>query len=328
MPAATARQQETSLLRALFSARGERIPRTDLARSAGISEGDLELRLAPYLESGYPVEFHPQGTVQLHEPPDIWCAEELLARCAMPEGGLRWDPLLLATTASTNDVARNQGRKGAREGFLVAASGQTAGRGRLGRTWESPPERGLYVSFLLRPVLAPLEVGRLAVLASVAAVDAIEAVSGVRPQIKWPNDIVLGGRKLAGLLIEAGQKAGALDFAVVGLGVNVRHSETDFSPELRPTATSLYRALHHLYRRADVLVALLDAFNRRWTQPFAEARDAWTASSLTLGQRVELVTARGRRQGQAMGLDDSGALLLRVPSGEIETITAGDMHVQ
>jgi BirA family biotin operon repressor/biotin-[acetyl-CoA-carboxylase] ligase len=241
---------------------------------------------------------------------------------------MTWDPLLLASTASTNDVARLQGRAGARAGFVVAAAKQTAGRGRLGRTWESPPERGLYVSLLLRPALAPLEVGRLAVLASVATVDAIEAMSGVRPQIKWPNDIVLGGRKLAGLLIEAEQKGGALDFAVVGIGVNVRHSEEEFSPELRPLATSLYRDLKHLYRRADVLVALLDAFNHRWTRPFAETREAWTASSLTLGQRVELITARGRRQGQAMGLDHSGALLLRLPSGEIETITAGDMHVR
>ena len=237
-----------------------------------------------------------------------------------------WDPILLAETSSTNDVAREQARKGARDGFLVAASRQTAGRGRLGRGWESPPDRGLYVSILLRPDLPMTEAGKLTILSSVATVDAVETVSGLRPQIKWPNDLMVGGRKLAGLLIETEPKGGRVAFAVIGIGLNVRQEAGDFSPEVRSTATSLYLATGRMYRRADLLVALLQALERRLGRPFDEAREAWTASSLTLGQRVTLTTVRGRKHGQALGLDESGALLLRGDSGEVEAVTAGDMQ--
>jgi BirA family biotin operon repressor/biotin-[acetyl-CoA-carboxylase] ligase len=322
------RQQDGTLLGALLSTRGHLVSRHDLAKAAKLPPSDLERRFAPYIEAGYPIEFHPQGSIGLREPPDIWCAEEIVGRCPAQKNSSvpAWDPLLLAETSSTNDVAREQARKGARGGFLVAASRQTAGRGRLGRGWESPPDRGLYVSILLRPDLPMTEAGKLTILSSVATVDAVEAVSGLRPQIKWPNDLMLGGRKLAGLLIETEPRGKRMAFAVIGIGVNVRQEAGDFSPDVRRLATSLYLATGQTYRRADLLVALLQALERRLSRSFDEAREAWTASSLTLGQRVTLTTARGRKHGQAMGLDESGALLLRGNSGEVETVTAGDMQ--
>jgi BirA family transcriptional regulator, biotin operon repressor / biotin---[acetyl-CoA-carboxylase] ligase len=322
----TSRNQDAALLAALFSAEGHGLSRQALAHASGLSPKDLEEKLKPYIQAGYPIEFHPQGTVSLREPPDIWCAEEIIGRCPTDGKFPAWNPLLLAETASTNDVAREQGRKGAAAGFLVAAARQTAGRGRLGRVWESPPNKGLYVSILLRPDLPMTEAGRLTILSSVATVDAVEALTGQRPQIKWPNDLVLKGRKLAGLLIETERKANRLAFAVIGIGINVRHEAGDFSPEVAALATSLYLATGHLHRRADLLVALLRALEKRLTRPFAEARDAWTASSLTLGQQVTLTTLRGVKHGQALGLDESGALLLRADSGQIETVTSGDMQ--
>lgn len=324
------RQQDAALLGALFSARNQPLARETLVRATGIARSCLDRRLAPFIQIGYPIELHPLGTVCLHDPPDIWCAEEIMGRCPKPAspGAPVWNPLLLAETTSTNDVARDRGRRGESAGFIVAASRQTAGRGRLGRTWESPPDRGLYVSILLRPQLRHDETGQLPILASVAAVDAVEALTGLCPQIKWPNDLMIGGRKLGGLLIETGSAGAGLAFAVVGIGLNVRQSADDFSPEVRGQATSLFLATGRLYRRADLLVALLGALERRLALPFAETREAWIASSLTLGQRVELFTGRGRKQGQALGLDDSGALLLRGDSGEIETISAGDMYIR
>jgi BirA family biotin operon repressor/biotin-[acetyl-CoA-carboxylase] ligase len=320
-------QQETALLGALFSARGRLVSRSELAWLSDVPPENMEHRLAPYLEAGYPILFHPQGGIGLQEPPDIWCAEEILSRCPASREPLPvWNPLLLAETDSTNDVVREQGRRGSRAGFVVAASRQTRGRGRLGRAWESPPNRGLYVSLLLRPDIALAEAGQLAILSSVALVEAVEAVTGLRPQIKWPNDLMAGGRKLAGLLIETEPQGHRLAFAVVGIGLNVGHEAEDFSPEVRDLATSLYLLTGQRHRRADLLVSLLQAFTRRLDRPFAEAREAWAASSLTLGQQVTLTTARGRKHGQALGLDDSGALLLRGDSGEVETITAGDMR--
>ena len=322
------RQQDAALLGALFAAGGERVLRADLARAAGIAPGELEHRLAPYLEAGYPIEFHPQGGVSLGEPPDIWCAEEIAGRCPTRETFFApgWDPVLLAETSSTNDVAREQARRGARAGFVVAAARQTRGRGRLGRGWESPPGMGLCVSILLRPGSPDLATGRLIILSSVAAAEAVEALAGFRPQIKWPNDLVADGRKLGGLLIETEHEGAGLAFAVLGLGLNVRQGADDFSPEVRGLATSLHLVTGRLYRRADLLVALLQALERRLEAPFADTRQVWEASSLTLGQRVTLTTMRGRKYGQALGLNESGALLLRGESGEIETVTAGDMQ--
>src|ERR1700761_761484 len=180
------RQQDAALLGFLFNARNQQVVRQKVATQTGIAIQDLDQRIHPYLHAGYPIEIHPQGTVCLREPPDVWCAEEILGRCPRSASGPVWNPLLLAETSSTNDVARDQGRRGEPAGFVVAASRQTAGRGRLGRAWESPPGRGLYVSILLRPGVHASETSQLPILASVAAVDAVEAVTGTRPQIKGP----------------------------------------------------------------------------------------------------------------------------------------------
>jgi BirA family biotin operon repressor/biotin-[acetyl-CoA-carboxylase] ligase len=322
------RQQDAALLGALFSHRGRLVSRAHLVRGTRLTGKELEQTFAPYIDAGYPIEFHPQGGIRLQEPPDIWCAEEIIGRTPVSKKSTipGWDPLLLAETSSTNDVAREQARKGARSGFVVAAARQTAGRGRLGRAWESPLGGGLYVSLVLRPKLSMSEAGRLTIVSSLAAADAVESLAGRRPQIKWPNDLLLTGCKLAGVLIEAEHKGSRLDFAVIGMGLNVNQVAEDFSPELRGLATSLRIATGRTHRRADLLVLLLQHFEKRLGQPFDEVREAWAASSLTLGQRVTLTTARGRKHGQALGLDESGALLLRLNSGEVEPVSAGDMQ--
>jgi BirA family biotin operon repressor/biotin-[acetyl-CoA-carboxylase] ligase len=321
-----ARARDSALFSLLCRQPGSPVTLRELARAAKIPPHEIESVLAPYLQAGYPIAFHPQGEISLQDPPDIWCAEEIIARCPAKKNLPAWDPLLLNKTGSTSTVAREQARKGAKSGFLVAASQQSRGRGRLGRSWESPPGLGLYVSILLRPEMRVADAGRLTILSSVAAADAVESISGLRPKIKWPNDLILKGRKLAGLLIETEPRGRDLAYAIVGIGINVRHQADDFSDEVRPLATSLFLATKRLYRRADLLVALLHAFERRLPQPHEEVQAAWAASSLTVGQQVTLVTARGRKQGQALGLDPSGALLLRNAFGEVEAITAGDMQ--
>jgi BirA family transcriptional regulator, biotin operon repressor / biotin---[acetyl-CoA-carboxylase] ligase len=322
----TSRARDIALFALLFQQPGSSVTRRELARAAKISADEVEPALAPYLQAGYPLALHPQGDISLQDPPDVWCAEEILGRCPAKKNLPAWDPLLLNKTTSTSTVAREQARKGAKSGFLVAASQQSRGRGRLGRSWESPPALGLYTSILLRPELRLADAGRLTILSSVAAADAVEALTGLRPKIKWPNDLIIKGRKLAGLLIETEPHGRDLAYAIVGIGINVRHQAEDFSDEVRPLATSLFLATKRLYRRADLLVALLHAFERRLPQPHEEVQAAWAASSLTLGQQVTLVTTRGRKQGQALGLDPSGALLLRNAFGEVEVITAGDMQ--
>lgn len=320
------RERDAALLHLLFGSLGSWVELGELARRAAMPAGEVTAALAPYAQAGYPIEFHPQGRVRLDAPPDVWCAEEILARCPTGPGGPVWEPLLLAETGSTSDLAREQASRGVHAGFVVAAARQTSGRGRLGRTWESPRDTGLYVSILLRPDLAVRHAGTLTILGSVAMADAVEATAGFRPQIKWPNDLMVERRKLGGLLIETERSGTHLAWAVMGVGINVNHTADDFSPEVREMATSLRMVTEQTHRRADLLVALLNALTSRLAMPFDEVRRAWAASSLTLGQRVMLTTLRGTKQGQAVGLDPSGALLLRLDSGEIELVTAGDMQ--
>ena len=268
------RDQEAALLGALFSARGHRLSGAKLAKTCSgskIPPHHLEQTLAPYIEAGYPIQFHPQGGLVMQEPPDIWCAEEIVGRCdgsGPYADGPAWDPVLLVKTASTNDVARDQARKGAKTGFLVAASKQTSGRGRLGRSWESPAGRGLYASLVLRPEMAMEDAGQLTILTSLAVSDAVEVIAGIRPQIKWPNDIVLKGRKLAGVLIETEQKAGRLVFAVIGIGLNVRHEAEDFSPTC---ATSRLR-----FSWSQAAPIAVPTFSSRCSTP---SKNAWANPS-------------------------------------------------
>jgi BirA family biotin operon repressor/biotin-[acetyl-CoA-carboxylase] ligase len=322
----TPREQEAALLGCLFAGLGQWRDLGDLAQAAGLDPEAVAPALRAYAHAGYPLEFHPQGRVRLNPPPDVWCAEEIMGRCPSRAGAPAWDALLLAETGSTNDVARAQAARGGGAGFVVAAERQTRGRGRLGRRWESEQGKGLYTSILLRPEWAARDAGRLTVLGSVAMADAVEAAAGFRPQIKWPNDLMWQGRKLGGLLIEIERAGARLAWAVLGIGLNVNHLAEDFPAEFRDGATSLRLATGRGCRRADLLVALLNALTARLAQPFEPVREAWAASSLTLGQQVTLTTLRGALRGQALGLDPSGALLLRLESGEVEIVTAGDMQ--
>ena len=323
----TRRDQEAALLGALFRASGDWIGPTELARTSGLPPEEIPAP-SPLSRRGLSrSNFIPRAACGSSPSPDVWCAEEILGRCPPAPGAPAWNPLLLAETASTNDVAREQAARGGGGGI------RRRGRAPDPRPRTARPPLGigarcgsLYVSILLRPELAARDAGQLTVLASVAMADAVEAAAGFRPQIKWPNDLVVDGRKLGGLLIETEPAGTRLAWAVLGIGLNVNHESADFPAELRDIATSLRLVTGQPFRRADLLVALLNALAARLARPFAETREAWAASSLTLGQRVTLTTLRGVLHGQAVGLDPSGALLLRRDSGEIEPVTAGDMQ--
>ncbi len=319
---------EIALLRALFTNLERWITPEELVTISGVKIETLPSLIARYVEAGYPVEFDPAAGVRLRQPDDVWCEEEVMARCTGDAGDeFPWSPLLLASTGSTNDFVRDQAGRGAAPGLLVAAAEQTKGRGRMGRSWQSTPGEGLYVSFLLRPGWRAEEVGQLGILTSVSVADAVEQVIGQRPSIKWPNDLLLNGKKLAGILIETEMIEGRIGFAVVGIGINVRQQAESFAPEIREIATSLRIETGTLYRRADVLVALMNAVQRRYRQPFESVRADWEAACLMLGQRIRLQTVRGEKYGMAMGLDESGALLLRTEAGLEEVISAGEMNV-
>jgi BirA family biotin operon repressor/biotin-[acetyl-CoA-carboxylase] ligase len=260
--------------------------------------------------------------------------------------------LFCAETGSTNDVAHQQAAAGAAEGLLVVADAQTAGRGRLTRTWWSPAGCNLYLSLLLRPPLPPGRAGQLTMCLGLAAAEAIEALTGLRPALKWPNDLLLHGRKLGGMLTELRLDGERLEYAVLGLGVNV-NVEFDGGPEtdnrrpmtddrsetggersdiirhrsLANTAISLSMALGRPVARLPLLAGLL-ARAEAWYERLLAGESphlAWAARLNTLARPVRVLTPHSVLEGTAVGVTPEGALLLCDAAGQLQTIWAGDV---
>ena len=230
--------------------------------------------------------------------------------------------------ASTNDLARELADEGAEHGEVVIAESQTAGRGRRGRSWASPPGRNLYVSVVLRPELPPSRAAELTLLTSVAVCQAVRE-AGVPAAIKWPNDVLVRGRKLAGVLTEMAADPEQVQWVVVGAGVNVNATAEDFPDELRDAATSLRiergepvpRALF----AAAVLTALEDWLDVHAAEGFAPVRAAWRQMSDTLGRAVRVRSGESEIVGTAEDVDEAGALLVR-SSGGLQRVIAGDVE--
>jgi len=219
-----------------------------------------------------------------------------------------------------------------KEGVVVFAESQTKGRGRLGRKWLSPPYKGLWFSVLLRPNLRPSETTQLTVAAATALCRAIAAETGLHPDIKWPNDILVAGRKVAGILTELSAELDRVNYVVVGIGVDVNLGLAELPAELRKQATSLRIEADRAFSRADLATAILreldNDYGRLCAGQFAAVADEWEARCQTIGCEVTIQIGDRRVQGRAESLGESGELLLRTEHGHLERISGGDVTVE
>lgn len=221
--------------------------------------------------------------------------------------------LRLEETTSTNDVAKKLGREGEEEGLVVRAERQTAGRGRMGSAWSSP-EGGLYLTALLRPKVRSEELLKMTVFSCVPVAKAIEEVAGIEVQLKWPNDIMVHGRKVGGILAEGVSKGSKLDFAVIGIGLNVNSRIESIGEE---GATSLKNELGRavdVERLFDTLLHDLDGFYRDLIDGEVD-EDGYVSRSCTLGRQIEARVGKETLRGKALYLSPDGALVLRSEEG-------------
>jgi BirA family transcriptional regulator, biotin operon repressor / biotin---[acetyl-CoA-carboxylase] ligase len=237
------------------------------------------------------------------------------------------------TIDSTNIYATRLAREGATEGTIVIADAQSGGKGRLGRSWVSPPGVNLYLSVLLRPSVSASAAPQLNLLAAVAVADAIAEVCQLSPIIKWPNDVLVAGKKVCGILAEMQTEAGELRAVILGIGVNINAPLSAFPEELREKASSLLLVSGRTVERSTFTASLLTHLEKCYVlwleQGFAALRTAWEMyAASVLGKRIAVAAPEGTVTGTALGLDDDGALLVRSEAdGEIHRLLAGDVSV-
>ena len=240
---------------------------------------------------------------------------------------LHWYP----QTDSTNTQAKLLAKAGAPHGTVLIAGHQTGGRGRMGRTFQSPEGKGVYLSAILRPACKPDDLMHLTCAAGVAMADAVEAVSGIRPNLKWINDLVIGTKKLGGILVEMSVDKGFVDYAVVGIGINCLQNREDFHPDIRDMAISLRQACGKAIPPQQLAAAMVEALWKMSHTLFCEKdrlMAAYKAGCITLGQEIQVLRFDTVRPGKAIDLDTEGGLVVEYPDGTIETVASGEVSVR
>ena len=239
--------------------------------------------------------------------------------------------LWLEEVDSTNLVCRCMAEQGAEEGLVVLAREQTAGRGRRGRTYQSSKDLGLYLSVMLRPKQDLAVLSNLTAWVAVAVCNGVERACGVRPEIKWINDIILKGKKLGGILTELGLVQGKIDHVVVGIGLNVNHAREEFDPELREMATSLaldVEKLPSLPELAAHIVLALEEMYAGFPHNKGAYLEQYRAGCITTGKPVQLITPASREEGESLYIDEDFHLVVRMADGEERTVSAGEVSVR
>ena len=295
----------------------------EISKSLNISRAGIWKYIQDIKEQGYDVVAVPHLGYKLVSVPDKLFVHEIQFGLGTQILGKKI--IYYETVDSTMDVAFRLGSEGAAEGTVVIAEGQTKGRGRRGRTWLSPKGKGIYFSIILRPELMPNEIARLTLLSAVAVAQAIKKLAAVNVAIKWPNDLLIDDKKVAGILTELSAEADLVKFVVVGIGVNVN----SLSGHLPDGATSLRKEAKGPISRLELTKEILREMEGRYlelqTKGFLPIAKAWKDLSMTLNKRVKVVDPSETVEGTAIDIDGDGGLLLRKDSGVIIKKMAGDV---
>ncbi len=303
-----------------FFISGEDISRKLKVSRAAVWKGIQHLR-----GLGYEISAEPHKGYRLVSVPDRMFADEILAGLLTKKIGrsiFSYEQL-----DSTNEVAFKLGKEGLKEGVCVISEYQKKGRGRLGRSWESPKGKNVLLSVILRPLLSPAEVSKITLVAAVSAVKSARQITGANLGIKWPNDLLYRGKKVGGILTEMDAEADRVHFVVVGIGINVNSSRKELPPE----ATSLKEIAGHPISRLEFTRKFLLEFENDYSkfkqEKFDELAREWENLSVTSGQRVVADVLGRKVHGQAVGIDKDGALWIRKDNGLQERILAGDISI-
>lgn len=300
---------------------------TRLAKQIGVSHTTVWRWIEKLRALGVEVKGHARTGYHLQKSADVLIPAVLRRRLEGTPFGKRMHHFF--AIGSTNDVAMEMGHAGAPHGTVVLAEQQTAGRGRVGRSWHSEKSNGIYMSVLLRPALTPVEAQLITLAAGLAARDAVAEQTGAAPDLRWPNDLLLNKKKFGGILTEMHAEPDRVHFVVVGVGINVNH-ET-LPAELRGTATSLRIETGRAHSRNELVVRILrglDGYYNQFLRQGGEAilRRFAEVSSYCEGKRVRVATAKETFLATTAGLEPTGVLRVRRENGKTEPVLAGDVR--
>ena len=299
----------------------------EISRRLKVSRTAVWKRMKRLRRLGYEIEASTRSGYRLIQSPDLLTPSEI-----RPFLKTKWMGKTIHhfhTLDSTNSKAYQLALDGAEEGEVVISESQEKGRGRLGRQWFSPPFLNLYLSVILRPKIPPHQASLITLMAAVATADAIQKFSGLLPLIKWPNDILLRDRKIAGLLNEIHSEMDRIHFVILGIGVNLNLDERMFSKEIRAEATSLKIEMGQAISRKIFLQTLLQELEKWYTIFMKEGSalilKAWRDRAHIKGRRVKVTSFGKALTGVAVDIDSDGALILETAGGKRERVVAGDI---
>ncbi len=305
---------------------GRYVSGQDISSELGISRTAVWKNVNSLRETGYSIDAVSNRGYRLLESVDLPTADEINRHSSA--GWLGRDIIYLKSVDSTNILAMTLAAQGAVHGTVVTADSQTAGRGRKGREWHSPPGTNLYLSMILRPPVSPAEASQIPVISVIASMRALRRLCpGLDCGVKWPNDVFCGGRKISGTLCEMKAEMDRVEHVVVGTGINVNTDPRNH--DMPETATSLLMETGCSQSRSRLAARLLEDFEAVYDQWLAEGSlkgflREWEDSSLLLGRRIDISTATRIITGKSMGIAENGALKLQLRDGSVHLVYAGD----
>ncbi len=299
-----------------------------ISSQLGITRAAIWKHIQALKDNGHIIESAPRKGYRLKQLADLIAADEIREGLGTRIIGSR-EIICLSQTDSTNVQAKNLAMQGAPEGTVVVAETQTVSRGRRGRNWFSPAGQNIYTSIILRPTMAPSQAPQITLMTAVVAARALQDTTGLTAEIKWPNDILVADKKIAGILTEISTEMDAVDFIVVGVGINVNIAHEDMPQDIRNIATSVLMECGKRLSRTKLLCAFLRQFESSYVSlqrdGFKPVMTQWRNMSRIIGQPVYVDVLDVRHTGIVENVDDDGVLILRDETGHRHRIFSGDV---
>jgi len=319
---------KNNVLRILKSSR-EYISGEEISKEFHMTRAAIWKHIKSLREEGYNIESVPSKGYRLISSPDLLIQEEIeeyLSTDFIGRNIIHYDSI-----GSTNKDAKEVAST-SREGTVIIAEEQTEGRGRMGRAWASPKAKGIWMTIVLKPKIEPMKVARLTLLGAAAVFNALGELN-VKPQIKWPNDLLLDGKKICGILTEMGAELNMVNYVVMGIGVNVNFDEEDIPEEIKDRATSIkiYKSVE--IDRKELTANILNEFEKLYVK-FCETGEMGDSikicreNSIFLGEEVRIIRGDEVRLGKAVDIDENGQLVVEFSDNNIESIYSGEVSLR